>query len=645
MAKTVSRKGMTQTTNGKVTREATTEQSERGKFYWWKKNKKGQEDELAAEIASTIRFISKHQSTRVDQLTISTRLYGNNSAYNMLGAAFTRTSAATSTPSSSRISFNLCASVIDTLTAQIAKNKVVPTFITSGGIWGMQRKAEYLSKFSEGIWYEQDIHEKATYQFRDAGAWGDGILHIYRDDKDRAAVERVLPHELLVDLVESIVGRARQLHRVKIADRGVVAACFPDYEEECMEAMPSSYSDLGGDGTAADLITVSESWHLPSDMEDPEKDGLHVITLMDTGKTIFQEPWKKDYFPFVILPYSKRLLGFWGQGACERLQNLQGEINRGMITIQKSQWLQAGPKVYLPIGSKIVSQHINNELGAIIHGNEPPQYLVPPCVQPEVYEWVDSLIDKGFRQEGVSQMQAASLKPIGVNSGTALRTYDNITEDRQLFIAQRVEGAALEITRQCIEVVKEVYKDKGSYTVRYPNTNFMEEIDWADINLDMDEYWLKAFPTSELPEEPAAKLETVQEYMQAGLITPRAGRKLLSMPDVEMADKLANAAEDLICKSIEEILYDNKKNVVPDGEWDLQLANMLTLQYLNYAKVNKCPAKNLRLLREFKTQVEDLLGLNAPPLPQVGPGATAQPMGAPQPTPQSNMIPNGAGVQ
>lgn len=631
----VQQSSMTRTVDGQVVREAKDEEgSGRGKFYWWKSNKDGQEDQLAEEQASTIKFIAKHQSTRVEQLTVSTRLYGNNSAYNMLGAAFTRSSAATSTPSASRISFNLCASVIDTLTAQIAKNKVVPTFITSGGVWGMQRKAENLSKFTEGIFYEHNVHEKITYQFRDAGCWGDGILHVYRDANDRAAVERVLPHELLVDLVESIVGKPMQMHRIKIADRGIVAANFPEHEAEIMKAMPSSYSDLGGDGSAADLITVAESWHLPSGPDTD--DGLHIITLLDNNKLLFREEWKKNYFPFVILPYSKRLLGFWGQGACERLQNIQGEINRGMITIQKAHWLMAGPKIFLGVDSKIVPQHINNELGAIITGTTPPQYLVPPMIQEQVYTWVDSLIAKGYQQEGVSQLSANNVKPLGINSGTALRTYDTIAEDRQLFIAQRVESAALEVARQAIEVVKEVYKDKKTYKVNYPNTNFVEQIDWKDVNLEMDEYWLKAFPTSELPEEPAAKLQTVQEYMQAGLISPRAGRRLLSMPDVEMSDKLANAAEELICKSIEEMLYDGEKDIVPDAEWDLSLAQDLCMQYLNYAKLNNCPENNLNLLREFKSQVDDQLGLTMSSMPQ------PSPMANPQPTPQNDMVQNTA---
>lgn len=641
MSKPIDRRSMTQSIGGKVTREPKVQEgAERGKFYWWKQA--DNDEALAQEVAATIKFIQKHQSTRTEQLTISTRLYGNNNAYNLLGAAFTRSSSATSTPSSSRISFNLCASVIDTLTAQIARNKIVPTFITSGGIWGMQRKAENLSKFVEGLFYEQDMHHKGVYQFRDAATWGDGILHIYRNSKNRAAIERTLPHEWIVDLVESLVtDKPKQLHRLKLADRGVVMDMFPDKEEQIAMASPASYEQIGGDGTAADLVLLSESWHLKSG-EDAD-DGLRVITLMDNAEVLCKDEYKKDYYPIAILPYSKRLLGFWGQGACERLQNIQGEVNRSMILEQKSRWMQASFKILVENGSKVVSQHLNNEVGSIIHySGTPPQYVTPPAINGDNQGYVDGLIAKGYQQEGVSQMSANSMVPLGIKSGAALRTYDQIAEDRQLFIAQSVERAQLEVARQCIEIVKEVFEEIGQYQVRYPNTNFVESIDWKDVNLKEDEYWLKAFPTSELPEEPAAKLETVQEYMQAGLITPRAGRRLLRMPDVEMSDKLANAAEDLIMKSIEDIIYDGKKNIRPDAEWDLQLAKEISLQYMNYAKLNNCPPKRIQMLRDFMSYINDELGLTAPPLapPPNGAPSNVIPMANPQPTPTSPMIPN-----
>jgi hypothetical protein len=617
-----------------------------GKFFWWKKRDEGQEEELAHEIASTIKFMQDRSGARINQLTLSTRLYGKNTAFNLIGSSFSRASSNTASPNNSRLGFNLCASVVDTITAQVAKNKVQATFITSGGTWGLQRKAELLNKFGDGLFYENKAHEKVTYQARDSGVWGDGILFVFRDSNDRVRYERVLPHELEVDLVEASTNpHPRQMHRTKVADRGVTAEYFQGDDQavqDILEGNPTNFQQIGGQGTAADLITIIESWHLPSGKD--ADDGLHVISLPDSGKILFKEKYKKDYFPFVILPYTKNLVGYWGQGACERLQDIQGELNRLMILDQKSRWMQASFKILVENSSKVVSQHLNNEVGAIIrYTNTPPQYITPPAIDNSNAQKIDSLKRDGYEQEGVSQLSSAAMKPLGVDSGKAMRTLTNLAEDRQLFFGQRVEAAALELLRQSIELVKDIHKEGKKYTVLYPSSHFIETIEWSDINLEADEFWLKAFPTSALSEDPAEKLQTVQEYVQAGFITPRAARRLLSSPDVEMADKLANAAEDFICKIIEDIIYDGKMTT-PDAEMDLTLCKQYCLQYLNYAKINGCPAKFLKKLRAFMALVDDQLGLTLPPpppaLPPGAPGSPGAPQANPMPTPTSDMVPN-----
>lgn len=633
----ISHKTMSKYVDGKLISEGEVDNSMSGKHYWWKADEKS----LGAQIQGTINFIKNHQTTRIEQLTASTRLYGNSSAFNFIGPALSKSAASAATATSNRISFNLCAAVIDTMVSKIAKNRVVPQFITSGGVWGMQKKAENLTKFLEGCFHSNDVHKKTVDQFRDSCVWGTGILKVYRDGDD-IAVDRTFPHSLLVDEIEAMNANPRQLHEIRMVDRDILLDMFKDAEPEVIEiiksTMPTASIELGAVGTAADILTVSESWHLKSG-EDAD-DGLHVICLGD--QVIDRNVYEKDYFPFVFYNYNKRLLGFWGQGACERLQNIQGEINRGMITIQRCHWMMAGPKIAIDNSSKIPTQHLNNDIASIIHySDKPPMYLTPPIIQPEVYSWVDSLIQKGFQQEGVSQLAASSMKPAGLDSGAALRTYDEIGDDRLLFIQQEIERATLEIGERMIDIAKDIYKDKKTFKVVFPQAKFMESIDWKDVKMKEDEYILKGYPVSSLPDDPAGRLAYVQEQMQAGLISPRAGRKLMSNPDIEMSDKLANASEELIEKIIEKMLDEDGEYESPEPYYDLSLAKSICLQYYNYAALNNCPDDRLELLRQFMSQIDDLTGIvtSAQPAPA--------PMAAPAPTPTSNMIPNVAngGIQ
>jgi hypothetical protein len=627
--KKIQRSNMTQTdSKGNVTRAPKDNaDGEAQNFKWWRDCMERNDSVLAQQIAGTIKFISTHQASRHEQLVVSTRLYGNSTAYGPIGASFNRVAATNSSPMSQRITYNLCQSVVDTLVSKIAKNKVVPMFLTEGGVWELQEQAKNLTKFTEGVFYQTKFHEKRVWAFRDACVWGTGILHVYADpDNKEVCVERVLPHELFVDLIESLTEEPRSLYRVRILDRSVVADIYPDKAEEIAKAMPANYQDIGGTATSADLITVSEAWHLPSGKD--AGDGAYVVSTDDL--VLYKEEYKKDYFPFVMLQYNKRLLGaFWGQGAVERLQNLQSEVNRLMILVQRSMWMGGSFKVLVENGSKVVSQHLNNDVGAIIqYSGTPPQYITPPMIQQDIYPYIDSLIAKGYQQEGVSQLSASSQKPMGLDSGKALRVYNDIEADRQLWIQQQIELFTIEATRQMIEVAKEL----KSVKISYPARTFMETIEWKDVKLKEEQYVMKAFPTSSLPEEPAGRFQTIQEYMQAGLITPRTGKRLLDMPDIEMEEQLSNAQEDVLHKIIENMLYKGEYRA-PEPFYDLQLAQSLTLQYYNWAEYMNAPDEKLQLLRRFLSQVRDITGQNQPQ--QVTP-----PQAQPAAPPVSPLVPN-----
>jgi hypothetical protein len=606
-------------------------------FQWWKAT----DEELAGQVTGTVRFIQTHQSSRIEQLTVATRLYGNTSAFGLIGTAFTRAANVSSNPSSQRIGFNLVASVVDTRTSQIAKNKVIPIFITNGGDWEIQQKAEQLSKFVEGCFYQTEMHRKGTYAYRDGGVWGDGIVKIYRKGEE-ICVDRVLPHEIIVDLVESLCTEPTQLHQVRIVDRSVLLSQFPDEEDQeaIRTAGGATPQEIGGAGTAADLVTVIESWHLPSENKpDVETtDGRHALIVGD--KKLVNEPYTKKYFPFAKYSYCKRLLGWWGQGAAERLQNIQGEINRLMILIQRSMWMGGSFKVLVKIGSKVVSQHINNDVGAIINyaGDTPPQYVTPPMIQQDIYPYIDSLIAKGYRQEGVSELEAASVKPQGVDSGKALRTIADIAAVRQEFQEQEMERMYLESAKQMIEVAKDIYKEKGSFKVLFSSTKFVEQIDWKDINLDETQYVMKAFPMSSLADDLTGRIQDVTEMMQAGLISPRTGRRLLRKPDVEMADALASAAEDLLCRRFEDMLRKGEYRP-PEPYNDLQLAREIGLEYYNYADFHNAPNDKLELVRKFLKGVDDLTGVGQPPPLEAT--ASAQVQAVPTAPPVSQLLPNG----
>jgi len=303
----------------------------------------------------------------------------------------------------------------------------------------------------------------------------------------------------------------------------------------------------------------------------------------------------------------------------------------------------ATAKVFLENSSKVVSQHLNNDVLPIIHyTGQAPIFYTPPLVQPEIYQWIDSLIDKGYRQEGVSPLSSQGVKPMGVDSGKAIRAMTQVEDDRFQFMGQQMESFTLEIHRQCINVIKEMAGDKGgSYEVTFPQANFIETIDWKDINLSEDHYVLKAFPTSELSDDISGRLSDVQELAQAGFISPRTAQRLMGMPDVEMLDTLTTAAENRIHQMLEKIL-DDGEFTPPEENNDIGLGEQLVLQYYNYAQYMGAPVERLNMLLHWKSQLQVIKqkAMEGQAMMAMQAQQAAQPMAAPQATPQSNLVPN-----
>lgn len=596
---------------------------------WWLVNK----SDRAQTIAGVIKMIIESDTKRQVQYQISSRLYGNSTLMGVNGISVTRIMTPNSAPKD-RITFNVVQSAIDTVTAKIAKNKPKPYFLTSGGNWAQQRKAKKLNKFIEGIFYEQEAYKHATRIFKDSCIVGDGVMHVYRKD-DKICYERVMARELFTDATDAYYGTPRQIHRLKNIDRQVLIETFPEKKNKIKEANRAFLDYSGSLQSISDQVTVSESWHLPSGPK--AKDGLHCICI--DGEVIFEEEYTKDYFPFVFMKWSERQEGFWAQGGAEQIQNIQLELNKLLWVIQRSMHLAGTFKVFLENGSKIVKEHLNNDIGAIVnYSGTAPQYVLPSVIQPELFNQVANLKNMAFEQMGISQLSATSQKPAGLNSGKALREYNDIETDRFMTIGQMYERFFLELARQSIGVAMDIYNDTGSYPVKLPNKKYLETVDWSEIDLSEDDYVMKMYPISSLPETPEGKLQTIQEYIQAGMLTPRTGKRLLDFPDLEQVEDIQNASEDYLNKVFEMMIEDGIYTP-PRPQNDLKLARELALEYYNQGLLHNMDEDKLELINRFIDQI-GMLEAQAMPQPQPG----MQPQAAPMPQPTSDLIPNVPGA-
>jgi len=606
---------------------------------WWEEDSK---DKRAIGLIDTAAYLKQMLNSRYRQTSIYSRLYSNMPVYGgPYGGAGISRSLVTNMLPLDRPTMNVVQSCVDTLVSRITQARPRPVFLTDNGDYKARNLAKKLNDFTAGEMYQIDAYELGTTALRDAAVVGTGCIKIYEKD-EKVCAERVLDIELLVDPNDGMYGHPRQLYHHKFIDRGVLMDMFPEYKSKIMNAQaanPEPY-DVESSKTASDMVMVVEGWHLPSGKD--AKDGKHVIACAEGY--LCDEPWEKDYFPFVFLRYSPRMAGFFGQPLTEQLMGTQMEINKLLITISKSINLVGVPRVFVEDGSKVVKAHLNDQIGSIItYRGTKPEYSVAACVPQEVYAQLQRLIDYAYQQSGISALAAASQKPAGLNAAVALREYDDLQSDRFASLVKRYDNMFVDMAYQIIDLAKDIADRTGSYQSVYPNKNGIKEVDLPKADLIDDPFVIQCFDASALPRDPAGRMQKITELIQAGMIDIREGRRLLDYPDLEQNEKLENASEERILQLLDQIV-DDGMYTPPDEFMDLQLAKKLSIQYYNlYMTANLEPEK-AEMLRLFNSQVQALeQAAMPPPMPGAMPSAPGQPqLAAPMPVPQSPLLPQSA---
>lgn len=599
---------------------------------WWE-SKPG--TELADSVFAQVAQIIQSDKMRIQQYNIHSRLYGNQmNPVNNIGYSITTINANTS-PMRDRIAFNVIQSCVDTLTSRIAaKSRPKPYPLTSKGDSKMQRKAKKLDDFLTGIFYENHAYQRMPLMFRDGCVWGDGIIHVY-NNHSRVQWERVMPCELLVDYLEAHPGpdAVKTLHRIKNIDRTTLQKWLPKAPKGAIEHLQGTTEFMSAASrSVSDTVTIVESWRLPS--EPGAMDGVHCITI--PGMTLRYEKYGKMRFPFTVFRYSPRLQGFWGQGLAEQLTPIQTELNRCLMTVQRSFHLGGSFKVLIHAGSKIVKSHIDNTLGSIITwaGDFPPQYITPPMVQPEIYQQIQTLKQMAYEQSGISELSATSQKQPGLNSGKAQREAIDIETDRFQAVGQYYEFAALDLADLSISEARDIYEDKQDLSVKVPGKRFLSTVPWDHVDMEDDEYVLQLFPISKLPSDPEGRLESVQELMQAGIISPDSGARLLDYPDLDEEQNLSNAQLDYLHQILDKIVEEGVYTA-PEPFFPPPVMLKLGLEYYAVGKRDNLEPEKLEQIRTFMADVNQLMAAATPPPPPTG-----QPMANPTATPVSPLLPN-----
>lgn len=594
---------------------------------WWEQKNKSL---LSGELATYLDKLKVAEGPGQRKAFACSLLYGDVPLSRAAGQSYSFTN------TNKQIAYNLCQMVVDTVVAKLTKSRPRPFFVTSGGTFSQKRRSVSLNKYIDGVFGDINAYDLGALVLRDACITGDGLLHVYNEN-GKIKAERVLRSEILVDEAETAFGEPRQMHRTKVVTKAALINRFPKFKfgiENSVYDPPMNLENLD----YSNMVEVAESWLLPSGPN--AKDGRHVISIRD--EILLDEKWERDTFPIIKLSWSPQVAGYWSHGLVEQLMPLQSEMNMLLWMITQSIRVGGTFKLFLPIGSQISDQEVNGKIGKIIKGTQPPQYLTPPLVQPEIYRHINDVERRSLARAGINSFSASGQAPTGVESGIALRTVVGQEDSRFLDKSRRYDGFFVNVADAAIDNAKEIPSSK----VKVRRGQFLEEIAWSQIDVDRSEYTLQCFSINSLTKEPVGRLSQIAEWVDRGFLNKKQARRLMDFPDTEQVEDLANAAEEYILKCMEDIV-DKGLDIMPDPMDDLEFAEKYSLETLAQAKTFDADEETQTKLRRYFLQVKELKAAAKqaalleqqamqPEVPQQGPAQEALPPGpASQPQPQT----------
>jgi hypothetical protein len=261
---------------------------------------------------------------------------------------------------------------------------------------------------------------------------------------------------------------------------------------------------------------------------------------------------------------------------------------------------------------------------------------------PEHLQYIEMLEQKVWRQLGISQLQSVAMKPTGLNSGEAIRAYEDSTSQRFQHVVKRWHKFHLDVADLMIECAREAEeRGDGSIAVMAQGDKDIEEISFSEVAIEKNKYSMRVWPTSLLPDTPSGKLQTIKELGEAIPEIQQYLPSLLDIPDLENVRSLMAAPLEIIDKTIDRIL-EKGEAATPDPTWDLALARQRATLSLLRADNDNYPEERLELLRVFLSNIDAIQAMQeqdmmAQQMPQQAPPEMA---GAEQLAPETAMVPS-----
>ncbi len=641
---------------------------------WWR----AKELELEPhEILDTlVRQIEQDQDSRYAAYREYARLFGadpdmfgNEGSYAIL---------------TDKLSQNELANTIETLHAQVFKNRIVPAVSASEADYEEWTRARAFSRWLEGVFDEAELHFDALPRAGlDMFVYGTGFIKVGHDeDVDGLCTirfHRVDPRMVYVDRLEARHGKPRSFYEKDFVDKYKLLAdygvefkgAFGTVEERIagiIDCTPNDDNDMAiGSMLKTTMLTVREAWHLPT--KKGKKDGRHVIWVK--GCTLVDEPFSWDRIPFTVLRFGQRLSGFYGKSAVQVLAATQKNHDKLNEKIDEAQDIMGVPRIILSNGAKLNVNNIDDLPGGILSVDGPTGSITEwnaTAVATELYQERAEAPEKMRSLLGVNSFDTQSQLPAQLRevSGPALERLLDAGTARHAMTHAEVERAIVDLGYLAMLYAADLEADGKEVTVVGPGASektTVELLDFSEVMIDRKRMKLKVQPMNQMPQTFAGKVESFSKLRDSGDIDKKQYLRMLEVPDVAGASDFLGSDEEIILKNLHFMV--KKGAYIPPLQYDnLDLIVPLTTAFINWYRIRE--DADMEVVGMLAQYIEDAIllkkGLGTkdpsappavdpmtgmptnpmepPPAPPVD-GATGMPMPMPAPMPPEGMAPAG----
>ena len=479
---------------------------------------------------------------------------------------------------------NIIMSIIDTLTSKIASLKCRPFFNTVDGTYPDRQYVIQLQKFYDTYFDREQVHQKVVSAFKNACIFDTGYLIV-----EDGHILNVLPWEVYIDKAEQTYGKLTKLFYERI---DYPISMLPDDIKSKIVNKNCTYCNYGI------FIDIVE----------------HKRYFVINNRIVKEEHSNLQRIPLVAIHYNTPVFGNNSSSVVDILYSVQSQIDMICSKIAAASELTPANTAFVPEGSSLKAGQINNRVGNIVTyklspnmTGSPVTISTPTFIDGQYQALLEEYINKAYELVGMSQLSAMSQKPVGLDSGVALSTMENIESDRFQTLTDAVIQSYVETAKMVLEV------NEGAIL---PDDKNRYKATWEQARESAWKFNIQYSAADAISKDPAQKLQIIQQYIQMGAISQSQAIQLLEVPDLEAGYSLAGNATNAVHAVLDECLttknYDYKiPSYIPLTLLKEEIVNtQLGLKGAN-RKDNQEDIDKLQKLYDTATEMEQELGVEA----------------------------------